>query len=295
MRKGLLLLVILSSLLLSNNNFYAQPLSNQNYEIKRFEKVIKKHKKDRGAYLGLLYLYFDAEKDEKFLNLLKKVNKSFTKDPQVAGAFVNYAQEYYNKGKYQQAEDVIKETAKYYPTDSRVPVVYARVMMVQNKMSQAISFLKTFIKKRPREIYAYDMLINIYLYDKQYEKAFECAVIAQDKNLESIMYYFLEALSLQMIDKQKSLTYYKAYLNKLKISSDEMNRIQIAEKIYDTLTKANLTSRKMKNLIEYMETKEPASVYMVIQARYGLKHFPEDAEYYKGIIKKYAREYHITD
>lgn len=295
MIKRLILFSTCFSLLSVNISVMAQPLSNQDYEIVQFEKIVKEHKGDRGAYLGLLSLYYDAHKDQKFVALLKTINKKFKKDPQLAGAFVNYAEDYYNKGQYSLAEEVITEIAKYYKNDPRVPAVYARVMMVQGRPGVAISFLKAFIAKKPREIYAYDMLINLYLYEKQYNSAFEYAKLAQEKNLDSIMYYFLEGLALQLIDKQKAMTYYKAYLEKLSIASDDINRIHIAQKIYQTVSQPHPTSAQMKELISYMETKDPASAYMVIQARYGIELFPEDKAFYLAIIEKYAGKYHVKD
>ena len=255
----------------------SQPLSNNEYAIEKMEKEIKKHKNDMSLYLSLCMLYYNDKQYDKMLNIMHKINRHFKPNTIILTAFNKYSIDLYDSKQYKLALDVSKLTSDNYKDDPDAALIYSRALVKTGNINHAISFLNAFLKRNPLEMLLYDKLIDLYIYKKDYSNAFKSARTIQDKKMSNIYFYFLEALILLNEDQDKSMEYLKAYLDKLSMENDYEPRIKAAKKLYDVLSNSSNGVEDYIELIKYSEKLKAPDSYILIELRYAVKKFPEEA------------------
>jgi tetratricopeptide (TPR) repeat protein len=268
LKSFIILLVMISSF----NPVQAQPLSNEGFAIVNLEKQVREHPRDKGAYMALLLLYSQNQQDQKFLDTMHTVIKKFKKDDSLIGPFNEYARDYMKQGKLDLAAQISSIALKNYKDDSDMALIRSEILLKQGKYKENISFLSDYLKRNSAQYFLHDRLIYSYLMNEEYQKAFDAARRAQQENISNIHYYFLEALALQMIDKDKAIQYYKAYLDKLQVASDLPQRIKVAQKIYQTLTNKSATQTDYTELVKFTKEQNAPDAIIEIQKRYAAKH-----------------------
>lgn len=268
---------------------YTQPLSNQQYGIAMLKEQISKNKNDKGTYLALCYLYSQEKEYDNMLNLMNTATSRFRNDKSILGALTEYSKDYYLEGNYNLAEKIAKLTTDKYKDDPDSSLVYAEILFKQNKPGESISFLENYIKRNPKDLIIYDKLIEMCIYKEDYNKAFKVAQEAQNVNLDNISYYLIEGLTLQLVDKDKALKYYQSYIDKLSISNDFEPRVNSAFKIIKTLQDPDVNAESYINLIKYLESQRAPLYYIVIQAQYAQKLYPENAYFSEKLKATYNK------
>lgn len=287
--KKMILIFLIFITLISSTQTFSQPMNNAQFTIEKIKNDIKQNKYDKGAYMGLIYLYSEENEYENMLNTMQQVARMFKKDLKVLQAFNEYSKEYYSKKNYEIAQKIAKLTMSHFKDDPDVALILSEIYLKQNKLNDSIAVLENFLKKVPDDLLITDKLFESYIYKADYDKAFQTARKAQQYRINNIYLYFLEGLSLQLNDKEKAIDYYKAYHGKLSIAQEYEPRIKVAEKIAKTLTNNAATADDYKTLIEFTEKLNAPKSYYLIQARYAQKLFPENTYFTQKINSIYEK------
>lgn len=278
---ALLLLIITGTTI---DNAYSQPLTQNQYAIAKMKEELAKYKGDQSIYMSLCFLYSKENDYDNMLNMMKTILKKFPKDTATAGVINDYAIEYSQKGKYDIALKIVDITLSKYKRDQDAAIIRSEILLKQNRIDENNRFLESFLKKNPKEYLLYDRLADSYIYKEDYTNAFKTIRTIQDINIENIYYYFVEAMILQMTDKEKALKYFKAYFEKTQFVEEYEPRIKIAKRIYDLLQSNDVTATDYEELLDYMKTSKVPNSYILIQARYAKKLFPE-SPYFETVIE----------
>lgn len=287
---ALLLLIITGTTI---DNTYSQPLTQNQFAIAKMKEELAKYKGDQSIYMSLCFLYSKEHDYDNMLNMMKTIVKKFPKDSATAGVINDYAMEYTQKGNYDIALKVVDITLSKYKQDQDAAIIRSEILLKQNKIDESNRFLESFLKKNPKEYLLYDRLADSYIYKEDYNSAFKTIRTIQDINIENIYYYLVEAMILQMTDKDKSLKYFKAYFEKTQFVEEYEPRLKVAKRIYELLQSSNPVATDYEELLDYMKSNKVPSSYILIQAKYAQKLFPE-SPYFKSVIDNIYSKIGIT-
>lgn len=276
-------LIILISSGLVIDKTYSQPLTTNQYAIAKMKEELAKYKGDQSIYMSLCLLYSREKDYSNMLDMMNQVVKKFPKDSSIIATINDYALEYLKEGNYDIALKIIDITLSKYKRDQDAAIIRSEILLKQNKINENISFLESFLKRNPEEDLLYEKLADSYIYKQDYTNAFKTIRTIQDKKIDNIYYYFLEAMLLQMTDKQKSLEYFNAYFEKLQFVEEYQPRIKTAKRIYELLQSSDVSVNDYEELLDYMKTSNVPKSYILLQARYALKMFPNNP-YLKTVI-----------
>ncbi|MGD9580283.1 MAG: tetratricopeptide repeat protein [Vampirovibrionia bacterium] len=282
-------LIILYVYGVCNETSVSQPLTNNQYAIAKMKEELAKYKDDQSIYMSLCLLYSNEKDYDNMLDMMRQVVSRFSRDTNIAATINDYAMEYSRKGEYDIALKIIDVTLSKYKRDQDAAIIKSEILLKKGDVNGNISFLSSFLKKNPEESLLYDRLADSYIYKKDYQNAFETIRTIQDKHIDNIYYYFLEAMILQMTDKEKAIKYFEAYLEKIQFVEEYGPRIKLAQKINKMIRSNDSTINDYEELIEYMLKNNVPKSYILIQARYALKDYPDNAYLEKVINDIYTQ------
>lgn len=281
--KLLITLILLISSGVAIDKACSQPLTTNQYAIAKMKEELAKYKGDQSLYMSLCMLYSREKEYANMLDMMNQVVKKFSKDSSITATINDYALEYLKNGNYDIALKIIDITLSKYKRDQDAAIIRSEILLKQNKINENISFLESFLRRNPEEDLLYERLADSYIYKQDYTNAFKTIRTIQDKKIDNIYYYFLEAMLLQMTDKQKSLDYFNAYFEKLQYVEEYEPRVKTAKRIYELLQSSDATINDYEELLDYMKTSNVPKSYILLQARYALTLFPDNS-YLKTVI-----------
>ena len=267
----------------------SKPLSDLDYAVSDFQKAIKQNEQDQGAYMGLVFVYYENELDDKMLSTLETVYRKFPDKEEFLGTINKYAQAAAKEKRYSLAEKLSKMALNKFGEDQDNVQIYANILFAQGKLSQMQTFLKSYIAKNPTDILMTQKLIDVYLYRQDFEGAYQLAKSSHQKNYQEISFYFLEGLALQGVNQNQAKTYYKAYLDKLSYGYDFPNRVQAAKAILKVMTSETKNPLNYYNLIQYLKKIKAPTSHIVVQAYSAYRLFPSENKFFTLLKDEYEK------
>ncbi len=208
-----------------------------------------------GATATYYYLkYLDLAKEKKFKSAYQYLKKAASLAPS-PGLFIEEARLLYNMKQLAAAKAALKAGLQKYPGNRDLVFYLTTLYLWQNKVYNAYSLLRIYIKKHPNDIKARTLIADILFQEKKYDEVLKYLGNIPEKNRDFKVEFLLGRAYIRLGKVHKGIVHLKraTTLNpefyrgwaELAYQYELLNDLVSAEKIYSTLLSKGFANREL--------------------------------------------------
>ena len=179
--------------------------------IEALEKVLEISKPEEVIYEAIGHCY---DRMKNFAQARFHYRKALHLNPDDAKLYYKIACTYYNEGQWTSAVKQLESALKIQRLQPEYNLLMGECKMQLNEMKEAIQFLSTAVRVRPRNISGWEALIRCLYYAEFYPEARQQALAAlSHTNNKAIFLFYLSAVLFAMNKSKEALLYLEKALS----------------------------------------------------------------------------------
>jgi len=179
--------------------------------IEALEKVLEISKPEEVIYEAIGHCY---DRMKNFAQARFHYRKALHLNPDDAKLYYKIACTYYNEGQWTSAVKQLESALKIQRLQPEYNLLMGECKMQLNEMKEAIQFLSTAVRVRPRNISGWESLIRCLYYAEFYPEARQQALAAlSHTNNKAIFLFYLSAVLFAMNKSKEALLYLEKALS----------------------------------------------------------------------------------